>query len=115
MNHVRLLSILGLSTLPLAIAACPETYAYPNSAVGRYCRQAVETCHASVSGTPLTGADCVQAFNASRDAVVESCRGLVDAEWECVARAACDASNPCAAEHEATNQCQAAGGMGGGI
>jgi len=115
MNYARRLAILGLSTLPLTLAACPETYAYPNSAVGRYCRHVVETCHESLLGTRLTGPDCVQAFNASRDAVVESCRGLADAEWDCVARAACDASNPCAAEHEATNQCQAAGGMGGGI
>jgi hypothetical protein len=114
----RTCSLTLLALFALATTGCPSTYTYPNDATGRYCRHRVEDCHDAVGSTPLTGADCVNASSSSRNIFLDSspsCAPLYDAEFECLATAACGATGPCAAEHTATNDCVFNGGMGGGI
>ncbi len=98
------------ASFAIALASgCSSPYGYPNTAVGRYCRHAIETC-----GEPARPADCVSAFNAELANTLAGCQATYNAELECQATAACSGTT-CSTEHEATNQCIASGGMGGGI
>ncbi len=107
MTRMSALALLFL--VVLACAGCPSTYSYPSDATGRYCRHRVDDCRDS----GLTGADCVSAINATRASFPASCVALFDAD--CKAVASCSATDACAAEHTAANDCAASAGMGGGI
>ncbi|MFO0708272.1 MAG: hypothetical protein U0353_00445 [Sandaracinus sp.] len=107
-NDVRawLLGIL----VAVAMLGCPPDSVYPDTAAGRYCRYQIDTCGASVVGTP---SECLAGVNNNRAALPASCVSLYDAELDCLSRAACSDPMPasCASAHTATSDC-AAGGMG---